>query len=273
MALNSFSGTGTPAPPAAGGPGVMLITGATSGFGEATAWAAARAGWSLVLTGRREDRLERLGAGLARETGAVVQMLGFDVRDRAATQAQLGSIPDAWVPRVLVNNAGLAVGRTSVEAGEYEDWDRMLDTNVKGVLNVVRELVPRMARGSRVVQIGSIAGRQGYAGGAVYNASKFAVDGMTQAMRLDLLPRGIQVSQVLPGAAETEFSTVRFHGDEAAARGVYAGFTPLSAADVAEAILFVASRPAHVSVHDVVIMPAAQGSAYHIHREETAPGS
>jgi NADP-dependent 3-hydroxy acid dehydrogenase YdfG len=245
----------------------MLITGATSGLGEATARAAARAGWGLILTGRREDRLERLGGELAGAGSAGVQLLGFDVRDRGAAAEQLGSIPDAWVPRVLVNNAGLAVGRESVEAGDYGDWDRMLDTNVKGVLHVVRELVPRMGRGSRVIQVGSIAGRQGYAGGAVYNASKFAVDGLTQAMRLDLLERGIQVSQVLPGAAETEFSEVRYHGDKAAAAQVYLGFTPLQAADVAEAILFIASRPPHVSIHDIVIMPAAQASAYHIHRE------
>jgi 3-hydroxy acid dehydrogenase/malonic semialdehyde reductase len=166
----------------------------------------------------------------------------------------------------LVNNAGLAVGKEPIDSGVYEDWDRMIDTNVKGLLNVTRELTPRMLPGSRVINIGSVAGRQPYPGGAVYNASKFAVDGLTHAMRMDLLPRGIQVAQVAPGAAETEFSLVRFKGDERAAEAVYDGFTPLTADDVADAVIYIATRPDHVSIQDILIMPAAQASAYHFKR-------
>jgi len=156
-----------------------------------------------------------------------------------------------------------AVGTEPVDQGLYEDWDRMIDTNVKGLLHVTRELTPRMVSGARIINIGSIAGRQAYPGGAVYNASKFAVHGLTQAMRMDLLPRGIQVAQVAPGAAETEFSTVRFKGDDSLAKEVYRGFEPLKAEDVADAIMYIATRPAHVSIQDMLIMPAAQASAYH----------
>ena len=241
----------------------MLITGATSGFGRATAKLAAAAGFQLVLTGRRKDRLEALRAEF---NAQVLRILCFDVRDRAATVEAIGSLTDSEIPDVLVNNAGLAVGKEPLDAGHYDDWDRMIDTNVKGLLNVTRELTPRMVAGARIINVGSVAGRQAYPGGAVYNASKFAVDGLTHAMRMDLLPRGIQVAQVAPGAAETEFSLVRFKGDDAAAQAVYAGFQPLSAEDVADAILYIATRPSHVSIQDVLIMPAAQASAYHIHR-------
>lgn len=239
---------------------VVFVTGATSGIGEATARRAAEAGWSVVITGRRGDRLREVASG----TGAVP--LEFDVRDREATAAAVASVPDAWVPDVLVNNAGLAVGREPVDAGVYEDWDRMVDTNVKGLLNVSREWLPRMRPGARVINVGSVAGKQAYPGGSVYNATKFAVEGLTQAMRMDLLPRGIQVGQVSPGAVSTEFSTVRFKGDDAAAEGVYAGFEPLRAEDVADAIWYMATRPPHVCIHDVWIMPAAQASAYHLNR-------
>lgn len=245
------------------GRGVMLVTGATSGFGKAIAYQAAAAGFELVLTGRRSDRLE----AIANELGAVVRKtLCFDVRDREKTIEALQSLDALDVPQVLVNNAGLAVGKEPIDSGVYEDWDRMIDTNVKGLLNVTRELTPRMLPGSRVINIGSVAGRQPYPGGAVYNASKFAVDGLTHAMRMDLLPRGIQVAQVAPGAAETEFSLVRFKGDQRAAEAVYDGFTPLTADDVADAVIYIATRPEHVSIQDILIMPAAQASAYHFKR-------
>lgn len=239
---------------------VAFITGATSGIGASTARMAAAAGWAVVVTGRRAERLWPLveeigGAGLV-----------FDVRDREATAAAIAGVPAAWVPEVLVNNAGLAVGLGPVDAGVYEDWDRMVDTNVKGLLHVSREWLPRMQAGARVINVGSVAGRQAYPGGAVYNASKFAVDGLTQAMRMDLLPRGIQVGQVAPGAVETEFSNVRFKGDDAAADAVYDGFEPLRAEDVADAIWYMATRPPHVCIQDVWIMPAAQASAYHLNR-------
>ena len=244
----------------------MLITGATSGIGEATARAAAATGeFALIVTGRRADRLEGLVRAL-RSMGADVESLVFDVRDRSVVQAACEAIPMDWVPQVLVNNAGLAVGLSSIDQGEFEDWDRMLDTNVKGLLNVVRMLAPRMGAGSRIVNVGSVAGRQAYPGAAVYNASKFAVDGLTQAMRMDLLPRGIQVIQIAPGAAETEFSIVRFKGDEDRASSVYAGFEPLSGEDVAETLLFAVTRPPHVCLQDILIMPAAQASAYHFNR-------
>lgn len=244
----------------------MLITGATSGIGEATARAAAATGeFALIVTGRRADRLEGLVRAL-RAMGADVESLVFDVRERPVVQAACAAIPMDWVPQVLVNNAGLAVGLSSIDQGEFEDWDRMLDTNVKGLLNVVRMLAPRMKSGSRIVNVGSVAGRQAYPGAAVYNASKFAVDGLTQAMRMDLLPRGIQVIQIAPGAAETEFSIVRFKGDEDRASSVYAGFEPLSGEDVAETLLFAVTRPPHVCLQDILIMPAAQASAYHFNR-------
>ena len=239
---------------------VLFVTGATSGIGEATARMAVADGWSVVVTGRRAHRVAALTESLG------VAGLVFDVRDRKATAAAIASVPEAWVPNVLVNNAGLAVGLGPVDAGVYEDWDRMVDTNVKGLLNVSREWLPRMQAGARVINVGSVAGKQAYPGGAVYNASKFAVEGLTQAMRMDLLPRGIQVGQVSPGAVETEFSIVRFKGDDAAADAVYDGFAPLRAEDVADAILYMASRPAHVCINDVWIMPAAQASAYHLNR-------
>lgn len=244
-------------------PGRMFITGATSGFGEALARMAAAAGFKLVLTGRREERLRSLRAQLG---AAVVQTLCFDVRDREKTAEAIAECASNFVPTVLVNNAGLAVGREPIDQGDYEDWDRMIDTNLKGLLNVTREWTPSMQPGSRIINIGSVAGRQAYPGGAVYNASKFAVHGLTQAMRMDLLPRGIQVAQVAPGAAETEFSLVRFKGDQSDADAVYKGYVPLSAEDVADAVMYIATRPAHVSIQDVLIMPAAQASAYHLHK-------
>ena len=244
----------------------MLITGATSGFGKAIAEQAARAGYRLVLTGRRQHRLDEIASQLGE---AVMKVLCFDVCDREASAMALGTLEETQIPEVLVNNAGLAVGKESIDKGNYADWDRMIDTNVKGLLNVTRELTPRMKCGARIINIGSVAGRQPYPGGAVYNASKFAVDGLTHAMRMDLLPRGIQVAQVAPGAAETEFSLVRFKGDAEAAEQVYHGYTPLQASDVAEAVMFIADRPAHVSVQDILIMPAAQASAYHWNKSQS----
>lgn len=254
-----------PQPPA--GLPVMLITGATSGIGEATARMCARQKThALILTGRRSDRLSRLVDELRAE-GCAVEGLSFDVRDRATTEEALAAIPEAWTPQVLVNNAGLAVGLAPLDEGIHDDWDRMIDTNVKGLLNVTRSLAPRMGAGNRIVNIGSIAGRQAYPGAAVYNATKFAVDGLTQAMRMDLLPRGIQVIQIAPGAANTEFSAVRFKGDLERADKVYEGFAPLTAEDVAETLLFAVNRPPHVCLQDVLIMPAAQASAYHFNRQ------
>ncbi len=246
----------------------IFVTGATSGIGAAVTRMALEAGWSVVLTGRRGD-LVRKAVDEGRAKGGDVHGLVFDVRDLKATQAAIASIPDAWKPEVLVNNAGLAVGKEPVDEGVYDDWNRMIDTNLKGLLHVSREWLPRMVSGSRIINVGSVAGKQAYPGGSVYNASKFAVDGLTQAMRMDLLPRGIQVGQVSPGAVETEFSKVRFKGDEVAAEAVYHGFDPLRAEDVADAIWFMITRPPHVCIQDIWIMPAGQASAYHLNRVES----
>jgi len=241
----------------------MLITGATSGFGAAIARQAAMQGFELILTGRRANRLQEISHELG---DSVLRCLCFDVRDHSATQDALSALTEKEVPDVLINNAGLAVGKEPIHEGIMDDWNRMIDTNLKGLLHVTRELAPRMAKGSRIINIGSVAGKQPYPGGAVYNASKFAVDGLTQAMRMDLLPKGIQVAQVAPGAAETEFSLVRFKGDSELAKSVYDGYIPLSADDVADAVLYIATRPSHVSIQDLLIMPAAQASAYHFYK-------
>jgi 3-hydroxy acid dehydrogenase / malonic semialdehyde reductase len=246
--------------------GIMLITGATSGFGEAIAQLAAASGYDLILCGRRKERLQALKESLGTK---VLKCLTFDVCDEEATKKALQEVSDDQVPQVLINNAGLAVGTGAIDEGVYDDWNRMINTNVKGLLHVTRELTPRMQSGARIINIGSVAGKQAYPGGAVYNATKFAVDGLTKAMRMDLLPRGIQVAQVAPGAANTEFSLVRFKGDEHKAAAVYDGFEPLSAMDVAEAVLFVASRPPHVSIQDLLIMPAAQASVHHLFRNKS----
>ena len=245
---------------------IMLITGATSGFGEAIAHLAASSGYHLIICGRREGRLNALRKSLG---ACVLKSLAFDVCDEPATRKALFELADTMVPHVLINNAGLAVGTGSIDVGLYDDWNRMIDTNIKGLLHVTRELTPRMQAGSRVINMGSVAGKQAYPGGAVYNATKFAVDGLTKAMRMDLLSRGIQVAQVAPGAANTEFSLVRFKGDEQKAKNVYTGFEPLSAVDVAEAVMFIADRPPHVSIQDILIMPAAQASVHHLLRNNS----
>ena len=252
----------------------VLISGASSGFGAATATALAKEGWNLLLTSRRLERLEAV-ASECRSAGAVVHVQAWDMRDKEALQSGVHSLMQranisqgtgGEVLASLVNNAGLAVGKGPFDEGLDEDWDRMLDTNVKGLLHLARACVPYMTAGSRMVNMGSIAGKQVYPGGNVYCASKHAVDALSQAMRIDLVHRGIGVSQVCPGAAETEFSNVRFKGDDVAASAVYEGFDPLLAEDIAEAVVFVLSRPPHVCINDLVIMPSAQASAHHLHR-------
>ena len=252
----------------------VLISGASSGFGEASAVQLAKEGWNLLLTSRREARLQDV-ATVCRGEGAEVHVGAWDMRDREATQqgvealmnlAHLGTGPEADSLTALVNNAGLAVGKGPFHEGLDDDWDRMLDTNVKGLLFLARACVPYMTAGSRMVNMGSIAGKQVYPGGNVYCASKHAVDALSQAMRIDLVDRGIGVSQICPGAAETEFSQVRFKGDQEAAEAVYRGFDPLVAQDIAEAVAFVLSRPPHVCINDLVIMPTAQASAHHLYK-------
>ncbi len=240
---------------------IALITGATAGIGEATAEILAENGFKLILTGRRTERLEQLKAKLEKDTGCETVILPFDIRNKDATEKAFLSLPEEWKNiDVLINNAGLAAGLATIDEGEVDDWERMIDTNIKGLLYITRLVTPIMVkRGSgHIVNLSSIAGKEAYSMGNVYCASKHAVQALTQGMRIDLVKHGIKVSSVAPGAVETEFSMVRFHGDEQKASDVYKGFTPLYAKDIAETILFMVTRPAHVNIDDVLIMPTAQ---------------
>ncbi len=246
----------------------VFVTGASSGIGRACAEGFARAGARLLVCARRADRLDEVTAALS-AGGAEVHGLVLDVRDRAAVDAALAGLDAAWSAiDVLVNNAGLAAGFDPLQSGDPDDWDRMIDTNVKGLLNVTRAVVPGMVERARghVVNIGSIAGHETYPRGAVYCATKAAVDRITQGLRLDLLGTGVRVSTVDPGMVETEFSVVRFDGDDARAAEVYRDMTPLSAADVAETVVWVAGRPAHVQVAEVLLLPTDQASATRVAR-------
>ena len=248
----------------------IIITGATSGFGEATAKLFAENGWNLILTGRREERLAQLKADLLTDHNEILTLC-FDVRDENAVQAVFDTVPQEIRDRVaiLVNNAGLAVGRGPIQQGETDDWERMIDTNVKGLLYVSKTVIPWLQRnqGGHIVNLGSIAGKEVYPGGNVYCATKHAVDALSRAMRIDLVEDGIKVTNIAPGAAETEFSIVRFKGNEAVAKSVYDGFDPLVAADIADAIYYVCTRPKHVTINDLVIMPTAQASATVFHKQ------
>lgn len=238
-----------------------FITGASSGIGRATAVALAQAGFQLVVAGRRRERLEELALQVA---PAAVHVLTFDVRDRAATDAAVASLPPTFQQiDVLINNAGNAHGLAPIQDGDPADWDQMLDGNVRGLLNVSRAVMPSMVKRQKgfIINIGSIAGHETYANGNVYCASKAAVAALTKGMRLDLLPHHIRVAEVNPGAVETEFSQVRFKGDAERADNVYKGFEPLRAEDVADVIQFMVTRPPHVNIAEVLILPAAQGSA------------
>jgi NADP-dependent 3-hydroxy acid dehydrogenase YdfG len=250
---------------------VVFITGASSGIGAACARAFSREGARLVLVARRADRLNALAPELSSLGAAGVLALGADVRRPGDVEQALASLPEAWrAVEVLVNNAGLSRGLDKLHEGRISDWDEMIDTNVKGLLHVDRAVVPLMvARGrGTIIHLGSIAGRQVYPAGNVYCATKHAVRALTEGLRLDLLGTGVRVVTVDPGLVETEFSRVRFHGDEARAAAVYQGMRPLSAADVAEAIVWAASRPAHVCAAEIVLLPTAQASATQVHRTQ-----
>jgi NADP-dependent 3-hydroxy acid dehydrogenase YdfG len=248
-----------------------LVTGATSGFGLATARALAGEGCHVAITGRREDRLRATAAGIASAHKVEVLPLRFDVRDLAQVRSALeGASGLLGRLDVLVNNAGLALALDPIQSGDSADWDQMIDTNVKGLLYVSRAVLPGMVERGRghVVNIGSVAGHQTYAGGAVYSATKYAVRAITDALRYDVLGKGIRVSNVEPGLAETEFSEVRFKGDRSRAKTVYEGMTALSAEDVADAVLWCVTRPPHVNVQSVLIMPTDQASAHAVHRRK-----
>ena len=245
-----------------------MITGATAGFGWATAEIFAKNGYDVIITGRRKDRLTALERELE-QYNIKVLALNFDVRNSNEVNSVIASIPDEWKKiDILVNNAGLAVGLEKIDSGIPDDWNRMIDTNIKGLLYVTREVAPLMvARGKgHIFNIGSIAGKAAYEGGNVYCATKSAVDSLTRSMRIDLLKHNIRVTQIAPGMAETEFSIVRFKGDEEKAKGVYKGVDPLTADDIAEAIWFCASRPGHVCINDLVITPTQQADVFFTNR-------
>jgi 3-hydroxy acid dehydrogenase / malonic semialdehyde reductase len=250
----------------------ILITGATSGFGAAIARRFHQEGWRIIITGRRLERLQDLQNELAGPERTHV--LHFDVRDNATVETAFGSLPEAWRSiDVLVNNAGLAAGLDPIQDGLLEDWEAMIDTNVKGLLYVSRAVMPGMIQRGRghIINIGSTAGKEVYPKGNVYCASKHAVDALSKAMRQDLLPHGIKVTQIAPGLAETEFSVVRFHGDAERAMGVYAGLQPLRGEDIAELVHYAATLPPHVCINDLVVTCLAQASSTQVVRTTTSP--
>lgn len=248
----------------------VLITGCTSGFGKAIAEKFASAGNRIIITGRRKDRLDALKHAIENKYSVPVLALNFDIRDRNACFDAIKNLPPTFKQiDILVNNAGLAAGRDTYDNADIDDWDNMLDTNVKGLNYISKAVIPvmRERKQGHIINMGSIAGREVYQNGNGYNASKFAVEAITQAMRIDLLPHNIKVTGIHPGAAETEFSLVRFKGDEAKAKAVYEGFKPLSAGDVADVVYYVTTLPPHVCINDLVIMPTAQANAYYFYRD------
>ncbi len=243
---------------------IAFITGASAGIGAACAEVFAREGYNLLLAARRVDRIEELAARLHAAYGIDTHLLSLDVRDADAVFSSVENLPAAWKKiDVLINNAGLSQGLDPIHEGDIGDWDRMIDTNIKGLLYVTRAVSPGMAarQSGHIINVGSIAGKQVYANGGVYCATKFAVDALSQGMRIDLLDKGIKVTAIHPGMVETEFSEVRFKGDKTRAKSVYLNLEPLVAEDIAEAVWFTASRPKHVNINDMLIMPTAQANA------------
>lgn len=240
---------------------IALITGASSGIGRSTALLLARNDFDVIITGRREDKLNELSKEISKNTKSKVLVLSFDVSNYESGKEGIGSIPQEWKNiDLLVNNAGLALGFNPLQEGSLGDWETMIDTNIKGILYVTKLVVPQMIERKKghIINVASIAGKEAYASGNVYCATKSAVLTLSQGMRIDWVKFGIKVSCISPGMVETEFSKVRFHGDEKRAAEVYKGVTPLSADDIAEAILFMATRPAHVNIDDMLIMATAQ---------------
>ncbi len=244
----------------------IFITGVTSGIGKACAEMFAKDGHRLIITGRRAERLEKEAVYLRENFGIDVLPLSFDVRERKTVEDAIAHIPSAWKNMdVLINNAGLAAGADSLENGNVDDWETMIDTNVKGLLYITKNVYPLLKKSKcpHIINIGSIAGKKVYANGNVYCATKFAVDALTEGMRTDYLADGVKVSQICPGAVETEFSLVRYKGDKDAANKVYKGFEPLTAQDIANAIYWMVNLPHHVNINDMTIMPLAQASPYY----------
>ncbi|MDR1153514.1 MAG: SDR family NAD(P)-dependent oxidoreductase [Bacteroidales bacterium] len=242
---------------------IALITGASAGIGTATAEILAENGYNLIVTGRRKGLLDKLKSELGVKFKSDVLVLNFDIRDRAQTEAAIDSLPKSWKNvDVLINNAGLAAGLAPIQEGSADDWDQMIDTNIRGLLYITRKVAPLMVKRGygHIVNITSIAAKEVYENGNVYCATKHAVDALTRGMRIDLVKHGVKVTSIAPGMVNTEFSLVRFKGDKARADKVYEGLAPLSADDVAEAVWFALSRPAHVNINDMLLMPTAQAN-------------
>ena len=249
---------------------IAYITGATSGFGRAIALRLAKKGYNLIITGRRKALLESLSKEIQEKYSVEVWISNYDVRHLDEVKNAIESLPENWKKiAILVNNAGLAVGLSSIQDGNIDDWERMIDTNVKGLLYVSRHIAPLMIKQGHghIINIGSIAGKEVYPNGNVYCASKHAVDALSKAMRIDMLPHKIKVTQIAPGAAETEFSLVRFKGDQLSADNVYKGYEPLTGDDIADVVDYVISLPKHVCLNDIVITCLAQGSATNFYKE------
>lgn len=249
---------------------IALITGATSGIGKAIAAKLAKEGYNIIITGRRQERLNEISNILEKQYQTKVLTRSFDVRKYQEVEKNLGNLPQEWKNiDILVNNAGLAVGLNPIHQGVVDDWERMIDTNIKGLLYVTRVISPNLVerKSGHIINIGSIAGKDVYTNGNVYCATKHAVDALTKGMKLDLLPYNIRVTQVCPGAVETEFSLVRFKGDQERADKVYEGFTPLSADDIANAVYYAVSQPPYVDVQDILVLCTAQANGSQFHKE------
>lgn len=248
---------------------IILITGASSGFGKAIAETFAAAGWNCIITGRRADRLTALASELTNQYGVEVLTSVFDIQDRKAVFNAIETLPAAWKQiDVLVNNAGLALGRDSFENASLDDWDTMLDTNVKGLMYMSKAVLPLFIQQQKghIINIGSTAGKEVYKDGNGYCASKHAVDAISKAMRIDLLPHHIKVTAIHPGAAETEFSLVRFKGDEQKAGLVYDGYKALEAKDIASIAFYAATLPAHVCINDLTVTCLSQANSFYLHK-------
>jgi NADP-dependent 3-hydroxy acid dehydrogenase YdfG len=247
---------------------IILVTGASSGFGKAIATKFAAGGWNVILTGRRKEKLEALAKALESNYGIKTLCLNFDVQDKKAVFDNLQNLPTEWQAiNILVNNAGLALGRDSFENANLEDWETMIDTNVKGLLYASKAVLPMLIKEKgHIINIGSTAGKEVYKDGNVYCASKHAVDAISKAQRIDLLPYQIKVTAIHPGAADTEFSVVRFKGDAEKANAVYNGYTPLMAEDIADTVWYVANTPAHVCINDLVITCTAQANSMYLQK-------
>ncbi|MDE1191236.1 MAG: SDR family NAD(P)-dependent oxidoreductase [Arachidicoccus sp.] len=249
----------------------ILITGATSGFGKAIAERFSAEGWNCILTGRRKERLEILAAELSSKYNVKILPLSFDVRHREEVVQYLSSLPEEWQQiDILVNNAGLALGRENFNDAEIDDWDTMIDTNIKGLLYVSKAIIPHFIKNKKghIINIGSTAAKDIYPGGNVYCATKHAVDAISQSQRIELLADKIKVTAIHPGAAETEFSNVRFKGNNAKADAVYEGYEPLHAEDIANVVYYCSTLPEHVCINDLVMTCTAQANSFYTHKEE-----